>query len=501
VKLCRLLGALAQAKPLGPTDLDITSLSYDSRTVAPGALFVAITGYTLDGHQFVPEACRRGARAVVAERPVAVPPAVTLIQVPDSRQALSSLAAAFYGHPSEKLDVVGITGTNGKTTTAYLIHSILQADGRAPALLTTVEEWLGQERRPARWTTPESLELQGFFAGALAQGHRAVSMEVSSQGLVGHRVDDVRFRAAVFTNLAPEHLDFHKTMEAYGEAKAVLFRGLAADGLAVLNANEPFSRYLAGVTRARRVTYAVDAPADVHGEVLAFDASGTRFLLEVARVPGRRGRARRELRTPLVGRHNATNCVAAVAAAWGLGVPMEAIVAGVEALTRVPGRLEPVDVGQPFAVLVDYAHTDHALVNVLEAVRALTRGRLILVFGCGGDRDRTKRPRMGAVAERGADLLWVTSDNPRSEAPRAIIEEILAGVAHRDEVHVEPDRAEAIGQALASAQPGDLVLIAGKGHEAYQIVGIERRPFDDRLVAREALSRLGAAPKARGGVR
>jgi UDP-N-acetylmuramoyl-L-alanyl-D-glutamate--2,6-diaminopimelate ligase len=180
---------------------------------------------------------------------------------------------------------------------------------------------------------------------------------------------------------------------------------------------------------------------------------------------------------------------------------MEAIVAGVEALTRVPGRLEPVDVGQPFAVLVDYAHTDHALVNVLEAVRALTRGRLILVFGCGGDRDRTKRPRMGAVAERGADLLWVTSDNPRSEAPRAIIEEILAGVAHRDEVHVEPDRAEAIGQALASAQPGDLVLIAGKGHEAYQIVGIERRPFDDRLVAREALSRLGAAPKARGGVR
>jgi UDP-N-acetylmuramoyl-L-alanyl-D-glutamate--2,6-diaminopimelate ligase len=205
--------------------------------------------------------------------------------------------------------------------------------------------------------------------------------------------------------------------------------------------------------------------------------------------------------TPLVGRHNAANCLAAIAAAWGLGVPMEAITAGVEALGRVPGRLEPVDAGQPFAVLVDYAHTDHALVNVLEAVRALTRRRLILVFGCGGDRDRTKRPRMGAVAERGADLVWVTSDNPRSEDPRAIIEEILAGVTHRDQVHVEPDRAEAIAQALASAQPGDVVLIAGKGHETCQIVGAERRPFDDRLAAREVLSRLGAGAKAGGEVR
>jgi UDP-N-acetylmuramoyl-L-alanyl-D-glutamate--2,6-diaminopimelate ligase len=501
VKLSGLLEALAQAKSVGTTDLDITSLSYDSRAVAPGALFVAITGYTLDGHQFVPEACRRGARAVVAERPVAVPAAVTVIEVPDSRRALSLLAAAFYGHPSQKLDVVGVTGTNGKTTTAYLIHSILQAAGRAPALLTTVEEWLGQERRPARWTTPESLELQGCFAGALAQGHRAISMEVSSQGLVGHRVDDVRFRAAVFTNLAPEHLDFHKTMEAYSEAKAVLFRALSAEDLAILNAKDPFSRYLARVTPGRQLTYAVDAPADVHGELRAFDASGTRFLLEVARVPGRRGTAPRELRTPLVGRHNATNCLAAIAATWGLGVPMEAIVAGVDALGCVPGRLEPVDAGQPFAVLVDYAHTDHALINVLEAVRALTRGRLILVFGCGGDRDRTKRPRMGAVAERGADVVWITSDNPRNEDPGAIIEEILAGVAHRDQVHVEPDRAEAIAQALASAQPGDLVLIAGKGHETCQIVGAERRPFDDRLVAREALSRLGAGAKAGGGVR
>jgi UDP-N-acetylmuramoyl-L-alanyl-D-glutamate--2,6-diaminopimelate ligase len=500
VRLSHLLRALPQAKPLGPTDLDIASLSYDSRTVEPGALFVAITGYTLDGHQFVPEACRRGARAVVVERPVPLPTDVTLIQVPDSRRALSLLAASFYEHPSQKLAIVGVTGTNGKTTTAYLIHSILQANGQAPALLTTVEEWLGRERRPARWTTPESLELQGFFAGALAQGHRTVSMEVSSQGLVGHRVDDVHFRAAVFTNLAPEHLDFHKTMEAYGEAKAVLFRGLAPDALAVLNAAEPFSRYLAGVTRARQITYAVDAPADVHGEVLAFDASGTRFLLDLARVPGRGGRARREVRTPLVGRHNATNCLAAIAATWGLGVPTEAIVAGVETLARVPGRLEPVDAGQPFTVLVDYAHTDHALANVLEAVRAITAGQLILVFGCGGDRDRTKRPRMGVVAERRADVVWVTSDNPRSEDPQAIIEEILAGVGDRERMHVEPDRAQAIGQALAFAQPGDVVLIAGKGHETYQIVGKERRPFDDRLVAGEVLSRLVTAPGRKGGV-
>ena len=492
MELDRLLSALPEAAVDGPTDLDVRSLAYDSRRVEPGVLFVAVPGHTVDGHGFVAEACRRGALAVVAERPVPVPDGVCLIEVPESRAALSRLSACFYDYPSAKIAAVGVTGTNGKTTTTYLLHSILQAAGRNPALLSTVEEWLGQERTPARWTTPESLELQGFLAQAHHCGHQVVVMEVSSQGLVGRRVDDVHFQAGVFTNLAPEHLDVHKTMAAYGEAKALLFRGLGEDAVAVLNADEEFSPHLTAVTRARPVTYGIEHPAQVRGRVLEVTASGTRFALDVEDE-------RREVRSPLVGRHNVANCLAASATAWALGVGLETIVAGIEALASVPGRLERVDVGQPFTVLVDYAHTDHALDNVLQAVRGLTEGRTIVVFGCGGDRDRGKRPRMGAVTERLADVVWVTSDNPRTEEPAAIIEEILAGVSDRRRVHVEPDRARAIAQALAEAGAGDLVLIAGKGHETYQIVGSERRPFDDRVVAAEALRSRGTVAAQRGG--
>jgi len=492
VELDRLLSALPEAAVDGPTGVDIQSLAYDSRRVEPGALFVAVPGHTVDGHAFVAEACRRGARAVVVERPLSVPEGVCLIEVPESRASLSRLSACFYDYPSTKIAVIGVTGTNGKTTTAYLLHSILRAAGRKPALLSTVEEWLAQERSPARWTTPESLELQGFLARAHRCAHQAVVMEVSSQALVGHRVDDVHFQVAVFTNLAPEHLDVHGTMAAYGRAKALLFRSLGEDAAAVLNADEEFSRHLAEVTRARLVTYGMEHPARVRGRVLEVTASGTRFALDVEDEG-------REVRSPLVGRHNVANCLAAAAAALAVGVGLDAIVAGIEALASVPGRLEPVEVGQPFAVLVDYAHTDHALDNVLRAVRGLSEGRTIVVFGCGGDRDRGKRPRMGAVAERLADVVWVTSDNPRSEEPAAIIEEILAGVSDRRRVHVESDRARAIAQAVTEARAGDLVLIAGKGHETYQIVGSERRPFDDRMVAVEALRSRGPVAAERGG--
>ncbi len=485
MKLSGLLQALPQARAVGPTGLDIRALCYDSRQVEPGALFVAIPGASVDGHEFVAEACRRGARAVMAERAVTVPEEVCLIEVPESRAALSRLSACLYDYPSERIAAIGLTGTNGKTTTAYALHSILRAAGRNPALLTTVEEWLGQERTPARLTTPESLELQGFLARASEWGHQVVVMEVSSQGLVGHRVDDVHFQAAVFTNLAPEHLDVHKTMAAYGEAKALLFRGLDEGAVAVLNADEEFSQHLGKVTHARPVTYGMEEPAQVQGRVLEVTASGSRFTLTMEGE-------RRELRSPLLGRHNAVNCLAAAATAWALGVGLEAIAAGVEALERVPGRLERVDEGQPFTVLVDYAHTDHALANVLKAVAELTAGRIIVVFGCGGDRDRSKRPRMGTEAERLADVVWVTNDNPRSEDPLAVIEEILGGVSDRGRVHVEADRARAITQALTAARPGDLVLIAGKGHETYQIIGSERRPFDDRVVAAETLRSLGA---------
>lgn len=487
MELVRLLGALGQAVLRGGEGarVDVRGLAYDSRRVSPGDLFVAIEGYTTDGHRFVGEACERGAAAVVARKPVEVPEGVPLIVVPDTRAALSRLSAEFFGRPSEGLTVVGVTGTNGKTTTTYLIHSILARAERAPALLSTVEERLGPERRAARWTTPESLELQAFLAEALRRGHRTVVMEVSSQGLVGRRTDDVRFGAAVFTNLAPEHLDFHKTMAAYGEAKALLFRGLSQEAVAVLNADDPFSRRLAALTPARVVTYGTRAPAEVRGEVLEVGPSGSRFLLEA-------GGERNELHTPLLGRHNVANCVAAAAAAWALGVKWEAIAAGIEALESVPGRLERVDVGQPFTVLVDYAHTDHALKNVLKAARELTEARVLVVFGCGGDRDRSKRPRMGAAAADLADEVWVTSDNPRSEDPEGIISEILEGIEDRRGVHVEPDRARAIAQALSAARPGDLVLIAGKGHETYQIVGAERRPFDDRVAAVQALRRQAA---------
>ena len=486
MELVRLLAALAPATTSGPTaGVEVRSLAYDSRRVEPGALFVAIEGYTTDGHRFVDEACERGAVAVVAQRPVGVPPGVSLAVVADTRAALSRLSAAFYGYPAEKVAAVGVTGTNGKTTTTHLIHSILDRAGRAPALLSTVEERLGSERRAARWTTPESLELQAFLAQAHRRGCRSVVMEVSSQALVDHRTDDVRFQAAVFTNLAPEHLDFHRTMAAYGEAKALLFRRLPEGAVAVLNVDDPFSGRLAEVTPARVVTYGMESPAEVRGRVLEVSPTGTRSLLEL-------GAERVEVCTPLLGRHNVTNCLAAAAAARALGVERGAIVAGIEALESVPGRLERVEVGQPFTVLVDYAHTDHALGNVLEAVRGLCEGRVLVVFGCGGDRDRGKRPRMGAVAAARADEVWLTSDNPRSEDPQAIISEVLRGIEDRRRVHVEPDRARAIAQALAAARPGDLVLIAGKGHEAYQIVGAERRPFDDRVVAAQALRRQAA---------
>jgi len=494
VKLARLLEGLPEVRVSGFTDRRISSLAYDSRRLEPDGLFVAIRGHALDGHQFIPRALERGAAAVVAERPVTVPEEVSLIRVPDARRALSCLSATFYGHPSRDLDVIGVTGTNGKTTTAYLLHGILEAAGRRPALLSTVEERLGEKSAPARWTTPESLELHEFMAQALLLHHNSVVMEVSSQGLVGHRVADVRFRAGVFTNLAPEHLDVHGTMAEYGRAKSLLFRQLTEDSVAVLNADEPFSRELATVTRARRVFYGLAQQADVTGRVLELSAEGTTFRLPLC------GKTL-TVRTPLVGRHNVLNCLAAAAAAQAMGVEPSAIIEGIERVTAVPGRLEPVDVGQPFSVLVDYAHTDHALANVLGTLRDLTPGRLIVVFGCGGDRDRRKRPRMGVEAERRADELWVTSDNPRTEVPERIIDEILTGITDRARVHVNPDRAQAIAEALASASAGDVVVIAGKGHETYQIVGRERRPFDDRQVAREALERLVPAEGWKESVR
>ncbi len=480
--LPELLAALGQDAP-APA-VEATGIACDTRRVVPGNVFVAIHGYRYDGHAFVDEARRRGAIAVVVERPVDVPlPAVV---VPDTRLALAALADAFYGRPSERVRTVGITGTKGKTTTTYLFRSIVRAAGRECGLLGTIATEAFGRSRPSANTTPHPIEVQAFLASLDRPDGGWAVMEVSSHALAQKRTDGVRFAAGVFTNLSGEHLDYHKTMEAYLEAKARLFDGLGAGAVAVVNARQPASVRLTARTAARPVWYAIEdeaiADADVTAAGVRLAPDRTSFVLQLPQEDPR------PIALRLLGRHNVENALAAAAAAHALGIGAEAIARGLEAVESVPGRLEPVDVGQPFRVLVDYAHTDDALEKVLSALRAVAPGaRLACVFGCGGDRDRTKRPRMARVAERLADRIFVTSDNPRSEPPEAIIEEILRGLERPRDAVVEPDRRRAIERAIAEAREGDVLLIAGKGHETYQIVGDRAIHFDDREVAREAL--------------
>lgn len=482
-----LLAALGQDAPAPP--IEATGVACDTRRVQPGNVFVAIHGYKHDGHAFAEEAQRRGAIAVIAERPVDV--ALPVVIVPDSRLALARLADAFFGRPSERVRAVGVTGTKGKTTTTYLFRSIVQAAGRECGLLGTIVREAFGRSRPSDNTTPDPVEVQAFLASLDRPDGGFAVMEASSHALAQRRVEGVRFAAAIFTNLSGEHLDYHKTMEAYLEAKARLFDGLSSGAAAVLNAREAASVRLTARTRARPIWYAAEgegiAHADVLGTEIRLAPSGTSFTLHLP------GEAPRPIALALLGRHNVENALGAAAAAHALGFPADAIARGLEAVRLVPGRLEPVDRGQPFRVLVDYAHTDGALEKVLAALRTVAPGaRLFCVFGCGGDRDRTKRPRMGRVAERMADRVFVTSDNPRSEDPRAIIEEIVRGLERPREVVIEPDRRRAIALAIEEARAGDVVLIAGKGHETYQIVGERELRFDDREVAREALDRRAA---------
>ncbi len=479
------LSALWRAVPDGVPDpfddRDVTGLSCDSRQVRPGDCFVAVPGEREDGTRFVPEALARGAAAIVAwRRPEPVPP-VPLLLVPDARSAVARLAAAFHGRPSERMDVVGITGTKGKTTTAFLLRSILEAAGRPCGMLGTVQYVVAGRVMPAPNTTPGPVELQGHLAAMVAGGCRAAVLEVSSHALVQRRVEGVRFRVGLFTNLAQDHLDYHRTAEAYREAKGLLFASLEAGAAAVLNLDDAAAESYRALARVPVVGYGLRPGADVSAEVHAVDFRGTRLTLraEGASVP---------VDTRLMGRHNAYNILAAAAAARAMGVDLETVRRGVEALTAVPGRLEPVDAGQDFAVLVDYAHTEASLRSVLDCLRPLARGRLICVFGCGGDRDRGKRPAMGRAAEERSDVVILTSDNPRSEEPEAILAEIRAGMREPGRARTIVDRREAIRTAIAEARAGDIVLIAGKGHETCQIFRDGTRPFDDRAVAREALA-------------
>ncbi|MDI3297708.1 MAG: UDP-N-acetylmuramoyl-L-alanyl-D-glutamate--2,6-diaminopimelate ligase [Bacillota bacterium] len=479
---------------LGDPATEVTGVAYDSRRVRPGDLFVAVPGFRTNGHLYVDEAVARGAAAVLAERPVAAG-ARPVALVPDTRRALPWVAAQFYGHPSKRLQVVGVTGTNGKTTTTFLIHGILSR--RLPAgLVGTVTNVVGGRRLPVEHTTPEAPDLQRMLRAMCEAGDRAVAMEVSSHALSLHRVDTVEFDVGVFTNLTQDHLDFHGDLEHYLEAKALLFRSLGRSYWgplkqgpkgAVLNADDPASRQVASVTQVPVIRYGLTGAADLKGEVLAMESGSTRVALG-----GPLGRG--ELLLPLPGRFNVYNALAALGATLLLGVPLEE---GVEALAQapaVPGRFERIDGPQPFTVVVDYAHTPDGLENVLKTARELTRGRVIVVFGAGGDRDRGKRPRMGAVAARWADLVVLTSDNPRSEEPEAILDDIEQGLAGTGATYVRrADRRQAIREAIAAAAPGDLVLIAGKGHETYQIFRDRTVHFDDREEARAALADLGFA--------
>jgi UDP-N-acetylmuramoyl-L-alanyl-D-glutamate--2,6-diaminopimelate ligase len=477
MELDRLAAALGPVGIAQEARVEVRELAYDARSVTPGALFFCVPGGRADGHEFAPEAVSRGAVALVVERPLEL--SVPQLVVADARAAMAVAADEFFGHPSRALQVAGVTGTNGKTTTAFLLFSILEAAGRRPGLLGNVERRIGGERRPAALNTPEAIDLQRTFRELLDQGGRSCAMEASSHGSELRRLDRVRFAALVFTNLSQDHLDLHGTMERYFAAKRRLFVESERPPAAV-NIDDPYGRRLADELRGGALlTFGLGDEADVRPERLALAPDGARF-----RAAGI------ELHTRLRGTFNVENVLGAVAAARLLELEDDAIAAGVEALRGVPGRFEPVEEGQPFTVLVDYSHKPGALDRVLREARELGRARVLCVFGAGGDRDRGKRPAMGRIASELADVAILTSDNPRSEDPQAIVDEILAGVV--SEVEVELDRRRAIERALELAGPGDVVVIAGKGHEQGQEVAGRMLPFDDRAVAREALRALAA---------
>jgi UDP-N-acetylmuramoyl-L-alanyl-D-glutamate--2,6-diaminopimelate ligase len=464
------------------TAVEITGLAYDSGEVRPGSLFFCVKGFQRDGHNFAAQAVERGAAALVVERPLSL--GVPEVVVPSVRAAMGPVAARFFGDPSAQLKVVGVTGTNGKTTTAFLVRALLEADGEQTGLLGTVTSIVGGLERSVERTTPEAIDLQRDFRAMLDGGDRACAMEVSSHALELGRAEGIRFVAAIFTNLTQDHLDFHETMEDYFQAKRRLFA--SAPNLSVVNVADPYGRRLAQEID-EAVTFAVEDDADYSATDLRCDVEGCRFVL---RTPA----GRREVMLPMGGRFNVANALGALASVHALRGNIDTLIAALERGVRVPGRFEPVQAGQEFAVIVDYAHTPDSLENVLRAARDIARGRIICVFGAGGDRDRGKRPLMGEIAARLADVTIVTSDNPRSEAPEAIVAEIVAPIGDRPALQIELDRRMAIERAIALAEADDVVVIAGKGHEQGQEFGNGRKlPFDDITVAREILSAQLAA--------
>jgi UDP-N-acetylmuramoyl-L-alanyl-D-glutamate--2,6-diaminopimelate ligase len=480
VSLESLLRALAQsARVIGPRDKIITAITIDSREAGSGALFVALRGEHTDGHRFIGDAVAHGCESVAMEEVCDVPPHVAAIVVPDSARALSQLADAFFGSPSRALTVAGITGTNGKTTTSQMTAAIMNAAGMPAGTIGTIGARFGATEWPLANTTPLAAQLHELLAQMRQLGAQGVAMEVSSHALALQRVADVRFAVGALTNVTRDHLDFHKSFDAYASAKRRLFDMALR---CVFNADDALGDRWAHELRSRKpvIAYAIDASADVRPQNLDVRAGGSSFDLDGQRFTVR-----------IPGRFNISNALCAVAIARQLDIADADSARGLASLERVAGRMEHVS-GGGVDVIVDYAHTPDALENLLRALRETARGRLLVVFGCGGDRDRGKRPQMGSVAARYADVSYVTSDNPRTEEPQAIIEEILPGIGNAPH-EVRADRREAIEAAIASARSGDVVAIAGKGHENYQIVGTQVLPFDDVSVAREALGRKEAS--------
>ncbi|MBN1631768.1 MAG: UDP-N-acetylmuramoyl-L-alanyl-D-glutamate--2,6-diaminopimelate ligase [Thermoleophilia bacterium] len=493
----------------GAAHVDVAALCYRSDQAGPGSLFFCVSGFARDGHDFAPDAVSRGAVALCVERELDLP--VPQVVVGSVRAVMGSVAASFYGHPSSRLLTAGITGTNGKTTSAFLAAHFLDHAGLRSGLMGTVERRIGGQVLPAGRTTPEALDIQRDLAQMVQAGDKAVVMEVSSHALDLGRASGIDFKAVAFTNLTQDHLDYHKSLESYFAAKCRLFLDeefARNDPVAVINLADPSGRQLACRCAGERVlTFSAApvehgwGPVDLEWSDHVFESGRTRGTLVVRgralrrlAASGKVGGADRELRveveTRLVGAFNVANALTALGIGLGLGLDLEQMLAALREFPGVPGRMEPIDGGQDFTVLVDYAHTPDSVRNVLQTARGITRGKLIAVLGCGGDRDRGKRPLMGREAEAAADVVIITSDNPRSEDPLAIIADITVGLERPDGARIEPDRRAAIGRAVSGAESGDVVLILGKGHESGQEFAHETLPFDDRVVAREALEAL-----------
>lgn len=486
--LAQLVSTLAPLHLSGSLDKEITGIAYDSRLVEFGNLFVAISGFVYDGHYFIQEAALRGAVAVIVSKDIPVPADLTRILVTDSRQALALVSEKYYGYPSQKLRLIGVTGTNGKTTTTYLIDSILREHGKRVGLIGTVVARVGRYRFPVAHTTPESVDLQRYLSIMLQESLDYAVLEVSSHALALGRVAGCEFDIAVFTNLTQDHLDLHGDMQSYMETKARLFESLEHTGkpnkAAIINADDPAKSYVLSRVQVPVITYGIQHPASVSASHIVSTAQGVTF--QVYRAKRLLGTV--SLATP--GKFSVYNALAAISVALHEQIPWGSIAKALQESSGIPGRFQPICKGQPFEIIVDYAHTPDGLYNILTTAREFADGRIILVFGCGGDRDNYKRPQMGSIASELADIIVLTSDNPRSEDPLQIIVDILQGVDDNKRVVVEPDRAEAIAQAIALAKPGDVVILAGKGHENYQVFADRTIYFDDREVAAQAVEAL-----------